>query len=919
MTSFPTFLLFYGKSTESVVYYLQFLGACAREHRLEVTTMSLKKVMALVLSLAMVLSLAACGKKTNNTTPTATPTTAPIGEATPTPTQGVEPSGVTDLSVVKEADGTLFAGSLVSKKEQSGGGEVGYDVYTGNGDKDYTDPKFYTFNDFITDTSTLNWGPCTWETSDDSSILDRISSGYYGFALNSKKDGWSVTCELAAALPEDVTKDYVGKYGIKEGDTAKAWKIKLRQDLQWNDGTPIKADDFVYSAQELLDPIMLNRRADSLYAGDFAIYNAKNYVYSGKMSWEANSTDGESAVATWETKVKGNDGVYTTPDGAKLYIGLKTAYAWMQGHSLTEYKAYFPAGVYEALEAKADAEGYIPATDETLAKLHEFTGIDDWGNEPEDQLIYYLSYQKQNAETKWEDVGFFKTGDYEIVMVTINPTSDPNYFVPYNLSSSYLVKKDLWESCKKYFDENKREVAKDSPNIATITTTYGTSVETTASYGPYNLTFFQADKQITFERNDKWFGYSDGNHKGQYQADKISVQVIAKHETQLLAFLKGEIDNVGLQSEDMKTYSTSPYIRYTPQSYTTKITFNTDKESLAKRGTQILANENFRHAYSLAIDRAKFASSYTSAGTAGFGLLNSMYIYDPFSGASYRDTEGAMGALVGLYGLKFGEDAEYGDLEEAYDAITGFNINEAREYMKKAYDECIADKSYDGTSKVEIEMLVYQSDDIYVQMFNFLNDALKSACEGTGFEGKVSLKMTVDADYYNTMYSGNTDMIFSTWGGAASAPYTILYECYCDDPKGEKNQMEYGFDTAAVNVKITVDGDDYVASLQKWALWADDSDPECKITSKDGSKTLGYFSEYDAMTKANFYGLLEKTYLSSFCTIPMYYRNSASLISQKGDYAITQYIDLIGFGGIQFYTFKYSDEEWEKIASTLKY
>ena len=179
--------------------------------------------------------------------------------------------------------------------------------------------------------------------------------------------------------------------------------------------------------------------------------------------------------------------------------------------------------------------------------------------------------------------------------------------------------------------------------------------------------------------------------------------------------------------------------------------------------------------------------------------------------------------------------------------------------------------------------------------------------------------MTVDADYYNTMYSGNTDMIFSTWGGAASAPYTILYECYCDDPKGEKNQMEYGYDTAAINVRINVDGDDYIASLQQWALWADDSDPDCKITSKDGSKTLGYFSEYDAMTKANFYGLLEKTYLSSFCAIPMYYRNSASLISQKGDYAITQYIDLIGFGGLQFYTFKYSDEEWEKISSTLNY
>ncbi|MBO4626423.1 MAG: hypothetical protein J5645_00400 [Lachnospiraceae bacterium] len=882
--------------------------------------MSFKKLMALVLSLAMIVSLAACGKNTNNTTSaTATPTPA-SGDQTPTPTESANPvSGITDLSIVKEADGTIFAGSLSAKKEQGGGGVVGYDVYTGNGSKDFTDEKFYTFNDFITDTSTLNWSPLSWETSDDSYVLTYISSGYYDFALNSTKDGWSVVCELAEKLPEDVTKDYVGKYGIVEGETAKAWKIKLREDLKWDDGTAINADTFVYSAKELLDPIMLNRRADSLYAGDFAIYNAKAYVYSGKMSWEANSADGENATVAFDAKVKGNDGVYTTPDGAKLYFGLKTGYAWMQGKSLTDYKAYFPAGVYEALEAKADGEGYIPVTDETIAKLHEFTGIDDWGNETEEDLVYYMSYQKANAETKWEDVGFFKTGDYEIVMVTINPTSDPNYFVPYNLSSAYLVKPDLWEACKTYRDSNKQEVSKDSADIASITSTYGTSVETSASFGPYKLTFFQADKQLTFDRNDNWYGYKDGNHKGQYQADRISVQVLAQHATQLLAFLKGEIDNVGLQSEDMKTYGTSPYIRYTPQSYTTKITFNTDKASLEKRGTQVLANENFRHAYSLAIDRAKFATSYTSAGTAGFGLLNSMYIYDPFSGASYRDTDGAMGALVGLYGLKFGEGAEYGDLEEAYDAITGFNINEAREYMKKAYDECIADKSYDGTSKVEIEMLVYQSDDIYVQMFNFLNDALKAACEGTGFEGKVSLKMTVDADYYNTMYSGNTDMIFSTWGGAASAPYTILYECYCDDSTGAKNQMEYGFDTSKVNVKIKIDDVDYVASLQKWALWADDSDPTCKITSADGSKTLDGFSAYDAMTRANIYGLLEKTYLSSFVTIPMYYRNSASLVSQKGDYPITQYIDLINFGGIRFYTFKYTDEEWEKIASTLTY
>lgn len=886
--------------------------------------MSFKKCMALFLTLAMVLSLAACGK--NTTTPTAstpTPTQAAPGNEDPTPSPTSAPSGETiDLSLVKEADGTIFAGKVTTAMQQAGGGEVGYDVYAGVAGKDYTDEKYYTYNDYIADTSTLNWSPLNWETNDDSSMLDYMSVGFYGFALNAKKDGWSVTCELAEALPVDVTKDYVGKYGIKEGDTAKAWKIALNKNAKFDDGTPINADTIIYSYKELLDPIMLNRRADSLYAGDFAIYGAKAYLYSGKTSMEPNAP-GKVPTYTWDSKVKGDDGVYTTPDGAKMYFGLKTGYDWMDGNSFADYAGagYLPEGFFEKALEYADADGYVPVTDTTIAYLHSFTGSDDWGNEAESDLAQYVSYQVTNKVTTWDEVGVFKTGDYEIVMVTINPTADPNYFVPYNLSSAYVVKPDLWESCKTYRNADKQEVSKDSPDVVSITTTYGTSVETSASFGPYKMTFFQADKQITFERNDQWYGYSDGKHKGQYQTDKVSIQVLSKHETQLLAFLNGEVDGVGLQADDMKTYSTSPYIRYTPQSYTTKLTFNTDVESLKKRGTQVLANENFRHAYSLALDRAKFATSYTSAGTAGFGLLNKMYIYDPFSGASYRDTEGAMGALVGLYGLKFGDgdDAEYGDLEEAYDAITGFNINQAREYMKKAYDECVADKSYDGSSKIEIEMLVYQQDDIYVQMFNFLNDALKAACEGTGFEGKVSLKMTVDADYYNTMYSGNTDMIFSTWGGAASAPYTILYECYCDDSTGAGNQMEFGFDTSKHMVKITVDGTDYVASLQKWALWADDSDPDCKITSVDGSKTLEKFTAYDAMTKANFYGLLEKTYLGSFVTIPMYYRNSASLVSQKGDYAVTQYIDLISFGGLQFYTYNYTDEEWAAIAKTLKY
>ena len=118
---------------------------------------------------------------------------------------------------------------------------------------------------------------------------------------------------------------------------------------------------------------------------------------------------------------------------------------------------------------------------------------------------------------------------------------------------------------------------------------------------------------------------------------------------------------------------------------------------------------------------------------------------------------------------------------------------------------------------------------------------------------------------------------------------------------------------------ITVDGVDYVDSLQNWALWADASDPKCLIKSADGSSTLKLFNDYDADTKAKFFGLLEKTYMSFYATIPLYYRNTASMVSQKGDYCVTEYVDLIGFGGTQFYTFKYDDTAWEAVKGSLQY
>ena len=45
------------------------------------------------------------------------------------------------------------------------------------------------------------------------------------------------------------------------------------------------------------------------------------------------------------------------------------------------------------------------------------------------------------------------------------------------------------------------------------------------------------------------------------------------------------------------------------------------------------------------------------------------------------------------------------------------------------------------------------------------------------------------------------------------------------------------------------------------------------------------------------------------------------MVSQKGDFAVQNYVDLVGFGGIAFYTYNYDDAAWAAYVAggSLKY
>lgn len=786
-----------------------------------------------------------------------------------------------------------FDGGVITLVPAAGGSanSVTSDVYAGIEGKDYTDEKVYTYYDYIGGlTSQSNWDPLSWETKDDDSIRSMQVSSFYAFKLNSDKTGYSIVPEMAAEYPVDVTAEYAGQYGVKEGEEAKAWRIALRQDITWDDGTPINADDFVYSMQQQLNPKMLNRRADSWYDGDFSIVNAKNYLYAGKETYDAIPEAAEDLIAAGTEVFLDMDfwGVTGAPDA--------------EGNVAPQYVSIADDTMYRdaAVEDENADEAWVSAKyiyDNYLAAGAPYNSYAD----------QYLKVKNVGAVVGWDDVGFKKIDDYTLDFILEKPVNEPAFYVPYQLSD-FLVKKDLYESCKSFF--------KDGAPVATeeeadeVTTNYCKSLETNASYGPYVLTTFQLDKEWAVSRNENWFGYKDGNHLGQYQMDNYVATVIVDHSTQMLAFEKGELDGVSLQNADMEKYAASQYIRYTPQSYTTKLTFNTDYSKLLGRGTgsQILVIDEFRKGFSFALDANEFATSYTAAGTAGYGMLNYQYCYNPFTGELYRDSEAAKKALVNLFEMSYGEGGEYASLDEAYEAMTGYDMEKAQEYMAIAADKAIEAQIWDGQSDIVLEIRVYNSDDIYVQMYNYFQQQLAEAVKGSKLEGKISMKLTVDADYYETNYSGGADMIFTTWGGAAMAPFGILAQCYTDASDGSGKQMEYGYDTTKIMMTLDFGGEigQITDSLRNWTLWTNSATTEVPNIYT----ALGSFSDYAYSTRCEVLAATEQCFMNWFTTTSLYYRNVASLVSQKGDYAVDNYLTIIGFGGLEFYTFNYDDAEW---------
>ena len=805
----------------------------------------------------------------------------------------------------------LCASVLTACKKDKGNGD-GNVTKPGTG---WEDPKMYTMREYTAQMPS-QW--CTILSSDNvnNTMESYFTSAFYEFNYKFDANGKIVpgayTVEYSASTKlEDVTKKYAGKYGLAaDAEKGQAFAMTLRNDLKWDDGTPIKAADFVYTMMQQLSPKYLFATASNYYSGNYVIHNAQNYVKQGQKGW----FDNGNMNLAYSDLALGADGKYTLK-GNECTIALKKPLVWLQGNTLDSYVTnapqYFDTAAYASLLALADANGDVAVTAESLALLTTvITAKAAWGETKENTVGYmYVNYEYPAMD--FSEVGYF-VGDneYELVMVidgTLNPLDaegNLTYEAGYYFSNWPLVKKDLWERCE---DQSKTPYANS----------YCTTQEKSASWGPYKLTNYQDQKTYTVSRNDKWFGYGLPQYANQYQTDAIVTEKIEEWDTAWLAFQKGNLDGIGMDVKIAADYRTSKRAYFTPETYTFDLNIQSNATSKTDKRNNLLLNyADFRKAISLSLDRDDYCAKNNPSSQAALGLLNSMYYYDVENGKVYRDTIQAKEAILNAYGAtknadgswKVGETT-YTDIEDALDATTGYNLTLARQLVESAVAQAKKDGKYSDGDEIILTYGIETQSANTDRVKNWFQAAFDNMTKGTSIEGKVKIEyfMFSSATWSEQFADGEYDLCFGAWGNAPFNPAYLL----CETQISDENRYAVKWDPTTVEVTVKATPDDkhkdgvYTYNLEQWRLI---------LQGKDGCPVN--FKNFPMEDQLAALGAVETAILKEYYSIPVFSRYSASLMGYKVDYISYEYNTFMGYGGIRYMTFNYDDTAWAEFVAS---
>lgn len=837
--------------------------------------MSIKKLLALLLAAAMVFGIAACSKTTTTTG----------GGSSNVPTAS---GGDTDSPYVWVDDG-----------------------------------KNYTYHTYTTITPS-NWNELTYQDENDSTLIGYTTSSFfifdYKFETNKFGETEIVSGDYtvkysAASKLEDVTAQYAKEWGLGDVTSGYAYKITLRDDLKWQNGDPIVAEDFVYSMQEQLNPLFQNYRADSYYAGSVNLVGAKAYAKQGQSGWFAAHSAYDTYSTDLDSKLIFTLAAPTDDQPAESYIR-KNWIGFPATYDAAAAADYLVSNYWGDLEG-VTTEVLAKMEGKTLAEIKADTEMNTawksmigwWQSEPNEELHFFVTNYTY-PEASWDDVGLLAVGKYELVVIMTEPLTllddDGNltYHCAYDFSGLPLVHKETYEKCK----------VAPTGDSTLWTTTYNQSAKNTMSWGPYKLESFQAGKQYVVTRNTEWYGYNMKENEGLYQTDRIVCDKVDEWSTAWNMFRAGQVDGISIDVSIAEEYKGSSRAYFTPDDFITSAQLQSNYEALKSRqedgvNKTILTYSDFRKAMSLAINRADYAEKCTTSSMAGFGIFNSMHYYDVENGGVYRDTDEAKKVLCETYGVDI---SKYASLDAAVDSITGYNLTLAKELVTKAYNAALADGEIKETDKVVLVWGTSTDTESTRRSYNYLKTAWEEMCVGTPLEGRIEIEFDASfgTKWANDFRAGGYDICTGGWSGAAWNPGYFLL-AYLDD----NYRYAQGWDTSAVMMTYTMVGDSITAengggkeltmSLIEWY--------NC-LNAVEGREHPEYdWSEnaIDQEDRLQLIAALEAQVLQSYYCVPMLNYYAASMLSYKVDYITYEYNTFMVYGGLKYMTYNFTDEEWE--------
>ena len=794
-----------------------------------------------------------------------------------------------------------------------------------------------------------NWNELSYESDDDSTMIGFLTSSLieWDYQFDESKGGkfnedGTVNADAivadtvdttysAATKLEDVTAKVDAKWGYTEDQKTKggyAYKFTLRNDLKWDDGTPIDASDFVYTMEEQLNPDFKHYRYSS-YMEQLALKNAGNYVNQGSSGWFAADTPYTVFEKSLYDKIIfsiGNKSENEAYGGAVSSVRNALDAGNASAAAIADFM--ISNGVSVTVDQILSLQGKTYAE---IVANNEFKAIWDviigwWQTEPNEELDFFVTNYTY-PEIDFEEVGFYSPSKYEIVICLSAPLQDYplnedgslNFWAGYYLSGLPLVKRDKFEQCKRA----------PSEGSTLWTTNYNTSKETTASWGPYKLSDYQSGKSYTLELNEHWYGWNMDQYKNQYNITKYYCEKVEQPSTMWMGFLNGTYDDIVLDKEHADDYRNSKYTLYSvsPAQFGASLYANREVLKASGRNNGILAVTEFRKAFSLAIDRLDYNATMYAADRPLLGLLNEAYYHDVENGEIYRNSEQAKKALLRAYGYYEEDDGTWSngalvdhfDFEEAYDTLSGYNLEYAKQLLEEAYDKVTADPDfygYNASKTIQIKFGHYVDNEKTQKHFNYFKDVVKKLTDGTSLQGKV--EVVFDSSFtstgiYDSFKSGEYDLAAGL--GWSNAPFNPFYMMGCYIKPNTSYSGYWDTYSEMMTYKMPGNegeyegaGQEFTMSLMNWYNCLCNYSDDKNVYTFDWSKIK---TDYRLQLLAK----LEEYLLQQYYFIPTTSANDATMLGAKFSYITNDYNSFMKRGGIRYLKVNYTDSEWTAFVS----